>query len=156
MSSLNRAQLIGHLGRDPEVRYTQGNQKIVHLSVATSEKWNDRSGTAQERTEWHRVVIFNEGLAGVAERYLHKGAQLFVEGQLRTRKWTDNGGVERYSTEIALGAYNGQLVLLGGPDRGGRGEGGGSGRSGPSSATGRSAAPAQGPGPDDLDDDIPF
>ena len=157
MSSLNRAQLIGHLGRDPEARYTQANKKIVHLAVATTEKWKNQRGEPQERTEWHRVVIFNEGLAGVAERYLRRGSQLFVEGQLQTRKWTDQAGVERYSTEVVLGAYTGQLVLLGKPDSGGGRGGAGRGPADPAEDYREPAGRGQPGRPsDDLDDDIPF
>src|SRR4051794_36306419 len=124
--SVNKVILVGNLGRDPEVRYTQSNQKIVHLSVATSERWKDQSGQQQERTEWHRVVIFNERLADVAERFLTKGRTVYLEGQLQTRKWTDQGGQERYSTEVVLQRFRGELVLLGGGGgAGGRGEGGG-------------------------------
>ncbi|MDW8371904.1 MAG: single-stranded DNA-binding protein, partial [Geminicoccaceae bacterium] len=117
--SVNKVILVGNLGRDPEVRYTQNNQKIVHLSIATSERWRDRaSGETKERTEWHRVVIFNENLAEVAERYLSKGRTVYIEGSLQTRKWTDQNGQERYTTEIVLQRFRGELVLLGG-----RGEG---------------------------------
>ncbi|MCL6609624.1 MAG: single-stranded DNA-binding protein [Geminicoccaceae bacterium] len=117
--SVNKVILVGNLGRDPEVRYTQNNQKIVHLSIATSERWKDRmSGETKERTEWHRVVIFNENLAEVAERYLSKGRTVYIEGSLQTRKWTDQTGQERYVTEIVLQRFRGELVLLGG-----RGEG---------------------------------
>ena len=109
----NVAQIIGNLGRDPEVRSTQ-NGKVVSLSIATSESWKDKhSGERIERTEWHRVVLFNPGLCDLAEKYLTKGSKVFIEGQLKTRKWTDNDGVERYSTEIHLGAYNGTLTFLG-------------------------------------------
>ena len=108
----NVAQIIGNLGRDPEVHSTQ-NGKVVSLSIATSESWKDKhTGERQERTEWHRVVLFNPGLCDLAEKYLAKGSKVFVEGQLKTRKWTDNDGVERYSTEIHLSAYNGTLTFL--------------------------------------------
>ncbi|HMR31635.1 MAG TPA: single-stranded DNA-binding protein [Geminicoccaceae bacterium] len=177
--SVNKVILVGNLGRDPEVRYTQGNQKIVHLSVATSERWRDRqSSEMRERTEWHRVVIFNENLADVAEKYLSKGRTVYLEGSLQTRKWTDNGGQERYTTEVVLTRFKGELVLLGGrddagggrdagpplddygdePARGG-GMGGGTGRGAPparSGAGGGGARPQQRPQVDDLDDDIPF
>jgi single-strand DNA-binding protein len=117
--SVNKVILVGNLGRDPEVRYTQDNQKIVHLSIATSERWKDRmSGETKERTEWHRVVIFNPNLAEVAERYLTKGRTVYIEGSLQTRKWQDQTGQERYTTEIVLQRFRGELVLLGG-----RGEG---------------------------------
>jgi single-strand DNA-binding protein len=120
--SVNKVILVGNLGRDPEVRYTQGNQKIVHLSVATSERWRDRqSGETRERTEWHRVVIFNENLADVAEKYLSKGRTVYLEGQLQTRKWQDQGGQERYTTEVVLQRFRGELVLLGGREGGGAG-----------------------------------
>ncbi len=152
--SVNKVILVGNLGRDPEVRYTQDNRKIVHLTIATSERWKDRgSGEARERTEWHRVVIFNENLADVAERYLSKGRSVYIEGQLQTRKWTDQSGQERYTTEVVLQRFRGELVLLGG-----RGEGSGEPLGGPGSA-GERPAPARRPAPprdEDLDDDIPF
>ena len=113
--SVNKVILVGNLGRDPEVRYTQSNQKIVQLSVATSERWKDRqSGEPRERTEWHRVVIFNEHLADIAERYLRKGSPVYLEGTLQTRKWTDQGGQERYTTDVVLPRFRGELTLLGG------------------------------------------
>jgi single-strand DNA-binding protein len=170
-SSVNKVILVGHLGRDPEVRHTQNNQKIVHLAVATSERWKDRqSGESKERTEWHRVVIFNENLAEIAERYLRKGSPVYLEGTLQTRKWTDQGGQERYTTEVVVPRFRGELTLLGG----GR-EGGGTEIGSPEDFgdTGyRSPAPGSGPsergpsGPsgggrptsiaEQLDDDIPF
>lgn len=111
--SLNRAVLIGNLGKDPEIRNTQDGRKIVSFSVATSESWKSKqTGERMERTEWHKVVIFNEGLAGVAEKYLGKGSKVYIEGQLQTRKWTDQSNVERYSTEIVLQNFGGTLVLL--------------------------------------------
>jgi single-strand DNA-binding protein len=161
--SVNKVILVGNLGRDPEVRMTQGNQKIVQLALATSERWKDRqSGEARERTEWHRVVIFNEHLADVAERYLRKGSSVYVEGQLQTRKWTDQGGQERYTTEVVVSRFKGELTLLGG-----RGEGSGTEIGSPEDfgdAGYRSPAPRSGPserGPagsiaEQLDDDIPF
>ena len=113
--SVNKVILVGHLGRDPEMRYTQSNQKIVHLSIATSERWKDRqSGETRERTEWHRVVIFNENLAEIAERYLRKGSPVYLEGTLQTRKWTDQSGQERYTTEVVVPRFRGELTLLGG------------------------------------------
>lgn len=119
MSSVNKVTLVGNLGRDPEVRHTNDGKKIVNLSIATSEKWKDRaSGDQKERTEWHRVVIFNEHLAGVAERFLTKGKTVYLEGQLQTRKWTDQAGVEKYSTEVVLTQFKGELVLLGGGSAG--------------------------------------
>ena len=116
--SVNKVILVGNLGRDPEVRHTQSNQKIVHLAVATSERWKDRqSGEPRERTEWHRVVIFNENLAEIAERYLRKGSPVYLEGTLQTRKWTDQGGQERYTTEVVVPRFRGELTLLGGGAR---------------------------------------
>ena len=164
--SVNKVILVGHLGRDPEVRHTQNNQKIVHLSVATSERWKDRqSAEPRERTEWHRVVIFDEHLADIAERYLRKGSPVYLEGTLQTRKWTDQGGQERYTTEVVVPRFRGELTLLG---SGGR-EGGGGTEIGSAEDfdgdTGyRSPAPSSGPSErgrptsiaDQLDDDIPF
>jgi len=113
--SVNKVILVGNLGKDPEVRNTQDGSKIVNLALATSETWNDKaSGERKERTEWHRVVIFNDRVADVAERFLKKGAKVYVEGSLQTRKWTDQGGQERYTTEIVIGRFNGQLTMLDG------------------------------------------
>lgn len=151
MSSVNKAILLGNLGRDPEVRTTNAGQKIVNLRIATSERWKGRDGQQQERTEWHSVVIFNEHLADVAERYLRKGSTVYLEGQLQTRKWTDQSGQERYSTEIVLSRFKGELVLLGG-----RGEQSGSAaqsRGGPRRPQAGSLADEL---DDDLDSDIPF
>lgn len=115
MASVNKVILIGNLGRDPEVRHTQDGKPIVNLSVATSESWKDRNtGERKERSEWHRVVIFNEGLARIAEQYLKKGATVYVEGQVQTRKYTDKDGAEKYTTEIILQNYRGELKMLGG------------------------------------------
>ena len=120
--SVNKVILIGNLGRDPELRSTQDGTRIANLAVATSESWRDRvSGERKERTEWHRVVIFNERLAEIAEKYLKKGAKVYIEGALQTRKWTDQGGQERYSTEIVLQRFRGELTMLDGA--GGRGGG---------------------------------
>lgn len=111
--SINKVVLIGNLGRDPEVRSTQSGGKIVNLSIATSERWKDRNtGEQKERTEWHRVVIFNELLGRIAEQYLKKGSTCYIEGRLQTRKWTDDQGVEKYSTEVILQQYRGDLTLL--------------------------------------------
>ncbi|MEZ5934223.1 MAG: single-stranded DNA-binding protein [Alphaproteobacteria bacterium] len=161
--SVNKVILLGNLGRDPEVRQTQDGTKIVHLAVATSERWRDRqSGEPREKTEWHRVVIFNERLGEVAEKYLSKGRQVYVEGQLQTRKWTDQSGQEKYTTEIVLQRFRGELTLIGGrgDDMGGGGSfggddsyGGSSGGGGGSSSRGGSSG---GGGYDDLDDEIPF
>jgi single-strand DNA-binding protein len=165
--SVNKVILVGNLGRDPEVRHTQDGTKIVHLSVATSERWRDRSsGENRERTEWHRVVIFNERLGEVAEKYLTKGRTVYLEGQLQTRKWTDQSGQERYTTEVVLQRFRGELTLLGGrgddagfgggaPDydegRGGPSGGGGAGSGGGGGGRGGKSS-----GYDDLDDEIPF
>ena len=124
--SVNKVILVGNLGRDPEVRHTQDGNPIVNLSIATSETWKDRnSGERRERTEWHRVVIFNERLGEVAQQYLRKGAKVYLEGQLQTRKWTDQSGVEKYTTEVVLQRFRGELQMLdsrgaGGADRGHR------------------------------------
>ena len=115
--SINKATIIGNLTRDPEVRHTNDGRPIVNITVATSESWRDKAtGEKKERAEFHRVVIFNEGLAKVAEAYLKKGSSVYIEGQLQTRKWTDKDGAEKYSTEIVLQQYRGELVLLGGKD----------------------------------------
>jgi single-strand DNA-binding protein len=163
--SVNKVILVGNLGRDPEVRQTQDGTKIVHLSVATSERWRDRSsGENRERTEWHRVVIFNERLGEVAEKYLAKGRTVYLEGQLQTRKWTDQSGQDRYTTEVVLQRFRGELTLLGG-----RGDDAGFGGGGPDDDEGRGGSSGGGgsaggggsrggksPGYDDLDDEIPF
>ncbi len=149
--SVNKVILVGNLGRDPEVRSTQDGAKIVQLSLATSESWKDRStGERREKTEWHRIVIFNERLADVAEQYLRKGSKLYVEGQLQTRKWTDKEGMERYTTEIVLGKFRGELTML--DTR--ASEGGGYG--GESSSEPVAAGAGGGGGASDLDDEIPF
>ncbi len=110
--SINKVVLVGNLGRDPEVRHTNSGAKIVHLSVATSDSWKDKNGERQEKTEWHRVVVFNSNLADFSERFLKKGSKVYVEGALQTRKYTDAAGIEKFSTEIVLGAYRGELVSL--------------------------------------------
>lgn len=115
MSGVNKVILIGNLGKDPEVRHTQDGKAIVTLSLATSETWRDKSsGERKEKTEWHKIVIFNEGIAKVAEQYLKKGSTIYIEGSLQTRKWTDKDGLEKYSTEIVLQNYGGALTMLGG------------------------------------------
>ena len=125
--SINKVILVGNLGRDPEIRSTQDGMRIANLNLATSESWRDRvSGERKERTEWHRVVIFNERLVEVAEKYLRKGSKIYVEGALQTRKWTDNAGVEKYSTEVVLQRFRGELTMLDGAG-GGRGQGAGGG-----------------------------
>ena len=147
MSSLNKASIIGNLGRDPEVRHTQSGDTVANLSVATSEKWTDRSsGERRERTEWHRVVVWGK-LAEIAEKYLRKGSKVYLEGQIRTRKWQDNDGKDRYTTEIVLSGFNSTLVMLGGN------EGGGDRPADQGGAPAQDYNPPQG---DDLDDDIPF
>jgi len=111
--SVNKVVLVGNLGRDPEVRHAQDGSKIVNLSIATSETWKDRdTGERKDRTEWHRVVIFNDRLAEVAERYLRKGAKVYIEGQLQTRKWNDSSGIEKYTTEVVLSKFRGELIML--------------------------------------------
>ncbi|WP_374295345.1 single-stranded DNA-binding protein [Sphingomonas sp.] len=128
--SVNKVILVGNLGRDPESRSFQNGGKVVNLRIATSESWKDRnSGERKEKTEWHSVAIFNEGLANVAERFLRKGSKVYIEGQLQTRKWQDQSGNERYSTEVVLQGFNSVLTMLDGPG-GGQGGGGGGGRSG--------------------------
>jgi single-strand DNA-binding protein len=171
--SVNKVILVGNLGRDPEVRHTQNNQKVVNMRIATSERWRDRqSGESKERTEWHSVVIFNENLADIAERYLRKGSSVYVEGQLQTRKWTDQSGQERYSTEVVLSRFKGELTLLGGRGEGGGGggdyggpadygddQGGGPPQRSAPSPRGPQGGPGRGKPPtiaDELDDDIPF
>jgi single-strand DNA-binding protein len=114
MSSLNKVTLIGRLGKDPEVRNFQNGNKVVNFSLATSERWKDSDGNQKERTEWHNVAIFNEKLGEIAERYLRKGSQVYLEGQLQTRKWQDQSGNDRYSTEVVLRPYRGELQLIGG------------------------------------------
>ena len=158
--SVNKVILVGNLGKDPEIRTTQAGSKIVNLSVATSDSWNDRaSGERKERTEWHRVVIFNERLADVAERFLRKGRKVYLEGALETRKWTDQSGQERYSTEVVLRNFRGELTLL--DSNRGEDEGGGFSRERAPAAR-PAGAPAKGgpswdaPKGGDLDDEIPF
>lgn len=150
-TSINKVTLLGNLGRDPEVRNTTSGSKIVNLSVATSDVWKDKTtGERKERTEWHRVVIFNPALADLADRYLKKGSKVYVEGSLQTRKWEDNNGQEKYTTEIVLQNFNGNLVLL-------DGRGDEAGFSGASSDAGWDSTPALStPSAADLDDDIPF
>ena len=177
--SVNKVILVGNLGRDPEVRRLGSGEPVVNLRIATSETWRDKqSGEKKERTEWHSVVIFNENLAKVAEQYLKKGSKIYIEGQLQTRKWQDQSGVEKYTTEIVLQRYRGELTILDSRGQGGSdeyGEGGGGmveerssgssfGRSGPASGGGGGSRPpamAGGGGggrssSSHLDDDIPF
>lgn len=177
--SVNKVILVGNLGKDPEVRNAQDGTRIVNFTLATSETWNDRaSGERRERTEWHRVVIFNDRVGEIAERYLKKGSKVYVEGSLQTRKWTDQTGQERFTTEVVIGRFNGQLTLLdlrqssgegggfsgGGKSGGGYGGGGAPRERAPATAGaggGRSGGGRGGPSWDapkggDLDDEIPF
>ncbi|NPU63848.1 single-stranded DNA-binding protein [Bradyrhizobium sp. 83012] len=164
--SVNKVILVGNLGKDPEIRRTQDGRPIANLSIATSETWRDKgTGERKEKTEWHRVVIFNEGLCKVAEQYLKKGAKVYIEGALQTRKWTDQSGVEKYSTEVVLQGFNSTLTMLDGRGGGGGGSfsddmgGGDFGSSGPSMAPPRRAIASAGGGGrsnSDMDDDIPF
>ncbi|WP_428246950.1 single-stranded DNA-binding protein [Ferrovibrio sp.] len=175
--SVNKVILVGNLGRDPEIRSMQNGDEVAQLSIATSETWRDKnSGERKERTEWHRVVVFNENLVKVVKQYVKKGAKLYIEGSLQTRKWTDQSGQEKYTTEIVLQRYRGELTML----DGGRGEGGGGGGMGGGGSGfggdddygggggsgsgggfgggggGRSGGGKAAPRRDDLDDDIPF
>jgi len=172
--SVNKVILIGNLGRDPEVRSFQNGGKVVNLRIATSETWRDRStGERKERTEWHSVAIFNEALGKIAEQYLRKGSTVYIEGQLETRKWQDQSGQDKYTTEVVLRPYSGNLTLLGGrgeggggggggfDDRGGYDEGGAGGGygGGGSSGGGRGGfggGSSSGGGRSDMDDEIPF
>ncbi|MFM9828791.1 MAG: single-stranded DNA-binding protein [Sphingomonas sp.] len=172
--SVNKVILVGNLGRDPESRTFGNGGKVVNLRIATSESWKDRnSGEKKEKTEWHSVAIFNEGLANVAERFLRKGSKVYIEGQLQTRKWQDQQGQDRYSTEIVLQGFNSVLTMLDGApgagggaggdwDRGGDDFGGGSAPRGGGGASrggggfGSGGAGAGGGFPDDLDDEVPF
>lgn len=158
MSSVNKVILIGRLGKDPEARNTQDGRLIVNLSVATSDTWRDKSsGERREKTEWHRVVIFSEGLARVAEQHLKKGSQVYLEGQLQTRKWTDQQGAERYSTEIVLQGFNASLVMLGGGQRNeGGNDSGGYNHSDPGQNYQRPLDKQPNPQDYVLDDEIPF
>ncbi len=157
--SVNKVILVGNLGRDPEIRHMQNGGKVANLSVATSERWRDRgSGEQRERTEWHRVAIFSEPLVKVAEQYLRKGSKVYIEGQLETRKWADQTGNERYTTEVVLRPYRSELTMLDSRGEGGGGGGYGGGYdSGPSGGGygggGGGGAPQGGGG---MDDDIPF
>lgn len=163
--SVNKVILIGNLGQDPEIRSFPNGGKVANLRIATSEQWKDRNtGERRERTEWHRVAIMSEGLVNVVERYLKKGAKVYIEGQLETRKWQDQSGQDRYTTEIVLRGFNSTLTMLDGRGEGGGGQGGGGGRggfdagygdydSGPSTGGGQGGGGANRA---DFDDDIPF
>ena len=165
--SLNKVMLIGNLGADPEIRSFQNGGRVANLRIATSETWKDRNtGERQERTEWHTVAIFSEGLVNVCENYLKKGSKVFIEGQLQTRKWQDQSGNDRYSTEVVLRGFNGTLTMLdgrgeggggGGRSGGGGGQGGGGGwNQGGGNPGGSGGGQGGGSNYDDLDDDIPF
>ena len=170
--SVNKVIIVGNLGRDPEVRSFANGGKVVNLRIATTESWRDKqSGEKKERTEWHSVAIFNEGLAKIAEQYLRKGSTVYIEGQLETRKWQDQSGADRYTTEIVLRQFRGEMTLLGGRGDSGSGGGGGSyeDRGGPDEYQGGGAAGGSGgrssggfvggggsPSRPDLDDEIPF
>jgi single-strand DNA-binding protein len=157
--SVNKVILVGNLGRDPEIRSTQDGTRVANFTMATSENWRDKStGERREKTEWHRIVIFNERLVEVAEKYLHKGSKVYIEGQLQTRKWTDQSGQEKYTTEVVLQRFRGELTML--DSRGSGGEAGGyaePSHEGPSHGSsgggGSGRTPSSG---GDLDDDIPF
>ena len=153
--SVNKVILVGNLGRDPEIRSTQDGLRIGTLSLATSESWRDKnSGERRERTEWHRVVIFNENLVEIAEKYLRKGSKIYIEGQIQTRKWTDQSGQERYTTEVVLNRYRGELTML---DSRASAEGGGGFGAAEASAAPPAEAPAAGASSGgDPDDEIPF
>jgi single-strand DNA-binding protein len=159
--SVNKVILVGNLGADPEIKRTQDGRPIANLSVATSETWRDRnSGERKEKTEWHRVVIFSEGLCKIAEQYLKKGSKVYLEGQLQTRKWQDKDGKDRYSTEVVLQNFNSTLTMLDGKSGGGSSfgadEGGDFGSSGPSRWAPPRRVAAGGGRNDDMNDDIPF
>lgn len=160
--SVNKVIIVGNLGRDPEVRSFQNGGKVCNLNIATSERWRDKnSGENRERTEWHRVAIFNEGLVRIAEQYLRKGSKVYLEGQLETRKWQDQNGQDKYSTEVVLRGFNATLTMLDGRGEGGGGGdsygGGGYGGGGDSYGGGNQGGGGQsGGGRSDLDDEIPF
>ena len=161
--SVNKVILVGNLGRDPEVKSMQDGRSMVNMSIATSDTWRDRqTGERKERTEWHRVVIFNEKLAEVAQKYVRKGSKIYVEGQLSTRKWTDQSGQERYTTEVVIPRFGGALTMLDGRSGGAEGGAAAGGMEGDMAGAGASApsgggrpAAARGKG-GELDDDIPF
>jgi single-strand DNA-binding protein len=160
--SVNKVILVGNLGKDPEIRRTQDGRPIANLSIATSETWRDKgTGERKEKTEWHRVVIFSEPLCKIVEQYLKKGAKVYIEGALQTRKWTDQSGVEKYSTEVVLQGFNSTLTMLEGRSGGGGGsfgpdDAGDFGSSSPASSAPRRAVAGGGGRNSDMDDDIPF
>lgn len=160
--SVNKVILVGNLGRDPEIRTFQNGGRVAHLNIATSESWKDKAtGERKDKTEWHRVSILNESLVGVAERFLKKGAKVYIEGQLETRKWTDQSGQEKYSTEVVLRPFRGELTMLDSANS--NRSGGGFGNEPPLSSYEQSASPSSGSSSasgsassSDLDDNIPF
>ncbi len=160
--SVNKVILVGNLGADPEVRTMNNGNRVVNLRLATNETWRDKSsGERREKVEWHRVVIFNDNLGKIAEQYLRKGAKVYIEGQLQTRKWQDQGGQDKYSTEIVLQQYRGELTMLDGRSGGGEGGGGGGddfggGGGGGGSDNGGGGGGGFGGGGADIDDEIPF
>lgn len=164
--SINKVILVGNLGTDPEVRSMQTGDRVANLSLATSESWKDKAtGERKDRTQWHRIVIFNQPLVGVAERYLQKGSKVYIEGQLETRKWTDQNGQEKYMTEVVLRPYRGELTMLDSRNQGGdsynndfQNQGGGfaPADTGMGGGGGQPAAPAPAPAVDEMEDEIPF
>ena len=157
--SINKVILVGNLGADPEIRQTKDGRPICNLRVATSESWRDKSsGEKREKTEWHRVVIFSEGLCKIAEQYLRKGSKIYIEGQLQTRKWQDQSGQDRYSTEVVLQNFNSTLTMLDGRDgqSGGGGGGGGGFNDGSRDIPDQSGSDQEGGFSRDMDDEIPF
>ena len=157
MAGVNKVILVGNLGADPEARSLNNGGEVVNLRVATSESWKDKDGNRQERTEWHQVVIFNENLGRVAKSYLRKGSKVYLEGQIQTRKWTDQSGADRYSTEVVLQRFRGELVLLDSREGGGGGGGASTFDDGAGSGGGaRQSRPQPAAFDTDLDDDVPF
>ena len=159
--SVNKVILVGNLGRDPEIRTTQDGKEIANITLATSESWKDRNtGERREKTEWHRIVVFNDGLIGVIKNYLHKGSKIYVEGSLQTRKWTDQAGVEKYSTEVVLQGFGSALTMLDARNAGGAAPGADAGQGGGYSSGGGSFGAPQkqqrAPVSAELDDEIPF
>ncbi|MGZ8363825.1 MAG: single-stranded DNA-binding protein [Caulobacteraceae bacterium] len=156
--SVNKVILVGNLGKDPEIRSLNSGDRVANLSLATSETWRDKqSGERKEKTEWHRVVIFNDNLVKVAEQYLRKGSKVYIEGSIQTRKWADKDGVEKYSTEIVLQKFRGELTMLDGKGEGGGGGGGGDEYGGGFSSSSGPRTQSSGPKEDfPLDDEIPF
>ena len=155
--SLNKVMLIGNLGRDPEIRTFQNGGKVCNLRIATSERWRDKNtGENREKTEWHSVAIFNEGLVRVCEQYLRKGSKVYIEGQLQTRKWQDQSGADKYSTEVVLQGFNGSMIMLDGRGEGGSGGGGGGGGGYSQDPMGGGYDSGPSGGSSNLDDEIPF